>query len=376
MKDGVIMPKPIRVLHIFGRLDIGGAESRTMDIYREINRERIQFDFAIHTEDECFFTKEVKSLGGKIFSFPRFNGKNYWTYKKAWNSFFKEHSEYKIIHGHQTSTAFIYLKEAKKHDIPIRIAHSRNSNKDSVIKKYTCKLARLYATHLLAVSKVAGISEFGRKYFEEKKVKVIPNAIEARKYSFNQEIREKKRKELGIQKSFAVCNIGRFHPQKNHTFLLQVFRKIIEKNEKAILFLIGDGPLRSDIEQQILELGLKDSVIMMGIRSDVPDLLQAMDLLLFPSLYEGLPGVVLEAQAAGLPSIVSDRITDEVKITDLVEYVALDKSIEHWAEKALTFTKVLERQNMYNEIVKAGYDINSVVKWYEDLYLNNYCKTT
>lgn len=361
--------KPIRVLHVFGRLNSGGAESRTMDIYRSIDREKVQFDFAIHTEEDCFFTNEVKALGGRIYSFPRFNGKNYFSYRKAWNRFFREHREYKIIHGHQTSTGFIYLKEARKYNLPIRIAHSRNSNKDSILKKYTCKLAKFYATHLFAVSKLAGISEFGKRTIQKGKVKIIPNAIKANKYSLNQEVRKEKRKELGVENNFVICHIGRFHPQKNHEFLLQVFKCIKYKRDDIKLVLIGDGPLKDQIEKKVLELGIEDSVIMAGIRTDVPQLLQAMDVLLLPSFFEGLPGVVLEAQAAGLPCVISDKITDEVKITDLVEYISIDKSEECWAEKVMRLSEGFERRNTYNEIVQSGYDIESVAKWYQEFYL-------
>jgi glycosyltransferase involved in cell wall biosynthesis len=365
------MIEPIRILHVFGRLDSGGAESRTMDIYRAIDKSRVQFDFAIHTVDKCFFTDEVNSLGGKIFSFPRFNGKNYFQYKNAWKLFFKEHPEYKIVHGHQTNTGFIYLYEAKKNNVPVRIAHSRNSNKENVIKKYICKMSRVFATHLFAVSKLAGMSEFGENAVTNGDVKILPNAIEAKKYSYNHVVRKEKRNELGLKDEFTICHIGRFHPQKNHEFLLAIFKRICETYSDAKLIMIGDGVLKSDIEKQISRMDMKNSVMMVGIRSDVPALLQAMDVLLFPSLFEGLPGVVLEAQAAGLPCIISDTITDEVRITDLVEYVSLEKSPEYWAGKVLDLINNSDRRNTYNEIVKAGYDIEMVAMWYEEFYLHS-----
>ncbi|EEG77497.1 glycosyltransferase family 1 protein [Dethiobacter alkaliphilus] len=363
------MNKTIRVLHVFGRLDSGGAESRTMDIYRKIDKTKVQFDFAIHTDDKCFFTDEVSALGGKIYCFPRFNGKNYFDYKRAWNLFFKEHPEYKIVHGHQTNTGFVYLNEARKNNVPVRIAHARNSNKENIIKKYICKLTKLYATHLFAVSQLAGISEFGRDVVDKGFVKIIPNAIEALKYSFDKEMRDIKRKELGIENKFVVSHIGRFHSQKNHSFLLETFKLIVKNNKDAVLVLIGDGPLRNEIEQQISDFGIDHSVILTGIRTDVPELLQAMDILLFPSHFEGLPGVVLEAQAAGLPCVISDKITNEVKITDLVEYVSLDKSAAYWAEKVMKFSQSLERRNTYNAIVEAGYDTEAVANWYQDFYI-------
>lgn len=366
------MDEPIRVLHVFGRLDSGGAESRTMDIYRQVDKSKVQFDFAIHTEDNCFFTNEVKSLGGRIYSFPRFNGKNYFQYKNSWNKFFKEHPEYKIIHGHQTNTAFVYLKEAKTNNVPIRIAHSRNSDKENMIKRYLCKLSKMFATHLFAVSKIAGSSEFGEKAVNDGIVKILPNAIDAKKYSFNEKTRKNKRLELGIENELLIIHIGRFHPQKNHIFLLEVFSQILKLEPKCKLLLVGDGPLRDEIVKEIFDKNIQESVITAGIRSDVPELLQAADILLFPSLFEGLPGVVLESQAAGLPCIISDSITEEVKVSDLVEYISLNASINHWANKVLSSINKRERGNMIQDIVKAGYDVNSVSKWYEKFYIERY----
>lgn len=366
-----MMQEPIRVLHVFGRLDAGGAESRTMDIYRKIDRNKVQFDFAIHTDEECVFSQEIRDLGGKIYSFPRFTGKNFFHYKKCWKQFFKNNPGYKIIHGHQTSTAFIYLQVAKKFSIPVRIAHSRNSNKDSTIKKYTSKLSRFPATDLLAVSKVAGASEFGNKALRKHEVKIVPNAIDASKYSFDQDTRIKKRNELGLRDNLVVGHIGRLHPQKNHRFLLQIFKSLLSVNTQAKLILVGEGELQNNIKQQVSDLQLENQVYFLGRRSDVPELLQAFDILLFPSWYEGLPGVVLEAQAAGLPSIISDTITDEVKITDLVDYVSLDRQTDYWAKMTFNKATITNRENTYNKVVEAGYDTVAIGKWYEDFYFNN-----
>ena len=362
------MSEPIRVLHVFGRLDSGGAESRTMDIYRKIDRTKIQFDFAIHTENKGFFTDEIKALGGKIYSFPRFNGKNYFQYKKSWQQFFKQYPDYRIIHGHQTTTGFIYLKAAKENGVPVRIAHARNSNKENVIKKHICKLSKKYATHLFAVSKLAGISEFGMEAINAGSVKILPNAIDAEKYSFNPEVRKKKRQELGIKDEMLIIHIGRFHPQKNHAFLLNIFKEIKIVKPDAKLLLVGDGPLKKRIENKIPGKNLAGAVILAGTRSDVPELLQAADVLLFPSLFEGLPGVVLEAQAAGLPCIISDTITDEVKVTDFVEYVSLNEDAIFWSGRVLHQNLHHERAGVFNEVLKAGYDITQVTGWYEEFY--------
>ncbi|MBZ4656145.1 MAG: glycosyl transferase family 1 [Thermoanaerobacter sp.] len=368
---------PIRVLHVFGGLDAGGAESRTMDIYRQIDKSRVQFDFLIHTEKKGYFEDEIKKMGGRIFRVPRFGLRTFFSYQKALNDFFEKHPEYKIIHGHILSTAFIYQKVAKKHGVPVRIAHSRcgtrtQINVENLIKEFFKRLARFYVTDKFAVSKIAGFSAFGRRSVFNGEVKVLPNAIKIQKYLYNNEVREKMRSEFNIENKFVIGHIGRFQQQKNHDFVVDIFFEVQKKILNSMLILVGDGELKTVIEDKVNKLGLDDSVIFTGVRSDVPDILQAMDVLLFPSFYEGLPGVVLEAQAAGLPCIISDKITDEVKITDLVEYVSLDKSAEYWAEKVLKFSQGFERRNTYNEIVKAGYDIESVAQWYQEFYLKAY----
>jgi len=365
------MMEPIRVLHVLGRLDLGGAESRIMDIYRKIDKSKVQFDFVIHTQDKCYFTDEVKSLGGKIYALPRFKGANYFKYKQSWRRFFKNHrDEYRIVHGHQTSTGFVYLKEAKNNCVPVRIAHSRNSNKENLIKKHVCKLSKLYATHLFAVSKLAAISEFGLKTVEGGQAKILPNAIDAKKYSFNEETRKEKREELGLKEEPLVIHIGRFHPQKNHEFLLDVFYEVLKFEPAAKLLLVGEGPLMDKVKQKISKLKIGGSVIVAGVRSDVPDLLQAADILLFPSLFEGLPGVVLEAQAAGLPCIVSDSVTEEVGVTDLVQYVSLTKSTAFWADEIVSSWRHRARRTTFYDIHKSGYDIESVSELYQSFYLN------
>lgn len=366
----------IRVLHVLGTLDSGGAESRTMDIYRKIDREKVQFDFLIHTEKKCFFEDEIYALGGRIYRMPQRTLKNSFKYYKKLKRFFNQHKEYKIVHGHSLSSGFLYLSIAKKCGASVCIAHSRcgltnHSDFVSKIKRNFKKLSRFYATEKFAVSKIAGIAAFGCKSIERNEVKIIPNGIDAKKYTYNADVREKMRKELNIDNNVVIGHIGRFQQQKNHDFIIEVFSEIHKKEPNSKLILVGDGELKSKIEEKVNTLQLSDSVIFTGVRSDVPDLLQAMDVLLFPSFFEGLPGVVLEAQAAGLPSVISDKITDEVKITDLVEYLPLNKNAEYWAEKLLEFSRKFERRNTYNEIVEAGYDIESVAKWYEDFYLNS-----
>lgn len=370
---------PIRVLHVFGGLDSGGAESRVMDIYRQIDKNKVQFDFLIHTEKKGFFEDEIKRMGGRIFRVPRLGMKTFFSYSRALNGFFEKHSEYRIIHGHILSTAFIYQRVAKKHNVPVRIAHSRcgsrtQLNIENMIKEFFKRFARFYVTDKFAVSKIAGISAFGKHSVDIGEVKILPNAIKAKKYLYDDEVRNKLRSEFKINNKFVIGHIGRFQHQKNHNFIIDIFNEVHKQNTESVLILVGDGELKNEVEDKVSKLKLCESVIFTGVRSDVPDILQAMDVLLFPSFFEGLPGVVLEAQAAGLPCIISDRITDEVKITDLVEYVSLEKDEKYWTEEAMNFSKGFQRRITYNEIVKAGYDIESVAMWYEEFYIKNYGK--
>lgn len=366
--------EPIRVLHVFGGLDAGGAESRTMDIYRQINKEKVQFDFLIHTEKSGFFEDEIIKMGGRIYRVPRYGISTIIRYPIELKSFFKKHTEYSIVHGHILSTAFIYLWMAKKFNVPIRIAHSRSGSRDiysveNIIKEIFKRLTRFFSTEQFAVSRIAGISAFGINNINKNKVKIVPNAIDSKKYFFNEEIRKEIRSKMGLNDKFVIGHVGRFEEQKNHNFIIDVFNNIHNENPNTLLVLIGDGHLKIEIEKKVKKYGLEGSVIFTGIRSDVHNLLQAIDIILFPSFFEGLPGVILESQAAGLPCIISNKITEEVKITDLVNYVSLKKSSQQWAEIILKYSKGFKRENTNKKLKKSGYDIESVAKWYESYYI-------
>lgn len=367
--------KPIRVLHVFGWLESGGAESRTMDIYRSINKEKVQFDFLIHTNEVGFYEEEIKKMGGRIYRLPRFNFKNYFRYKNALKRFFKKHPEYNIIHGHMLSTAFIYLKVAKQMGVPVRIAHSRSGNRAqknpiSIAKNLTDKLSRFDATNKFAVSKIAALGAFGKTNLNKNNVKVIPNAIDAKKFSYSEVTRISKRKEFNLNDAFVIGHIGRFTEQKNHLFLLEVFNSIKNIKKNAKMILIGDGPLHSNIENRIVELDLVNDIFMLGIRDDIPNLLQIMDIFVFPSTHEGLPGVILESQASGLPCLISNSITKEVQLTNLVEYKSIQDTPSEWAKSAIKKASQDTRRNTFDIFVDQGYDIKSISKFYQDFYLN------
>ncbi len=364
------MPKPIRILHVLGGLSIGGAESRVMDLYRNINREEVQFDFLIHKKSEQHFEKEVEKLGGKVYRVPRFKVYNWFSYKKALKQFFSNHGEFRAVHGHMTSTAALYLPIAKKSGIPITIAHARSAGVDSGIKGMVTKLLRKNlwkkTDYCLSCSGEAGVAVFGGKAVNTGRVEVIPNAICADKYVFDMEKRKKIREELVLTDKWVIGHVGSFREAKNHPFILEIFKEIV-KREDAVLLLVGDGPLRKGIEEKAAEAGLAEKVIFAGNQSHVEDYYQAMDFLVFPSLYEGLPGTVVEAQTAGLRCLISDAITGEVLLTDLANAYSLEQSATEWADYIITH-KEYDRTSRLYEIREQGFDIESQKKRYQNIY--------
>lgn len=368
-----MMNEPIRVLQVFALMNRGGAETMIMNLYRNIDRTKIQFDFIVHTEEECAFDNEIKFLGGNIYRVPRYIGKNHFQYKKIWNKFFSEHREYKIIYGHVISTASIYLKIAKKYGL-ITIAHSHNTSSgygfSAIVKNILQYPIRDIADYLFACSKSAGEWLFGKNACKSDNFFVIKNAIDTNKFIYDEKVRAKKRLELKSEEKFIIGHIGNFLISKNHEFLIDVFKIVHDEYEDAILLLIGDGELKNFIELKVSNYGLKDCVLFAGSRSDIPELLQAMDVFLFPSLFEGLPVSLIEAQAAGLPCVISDKITDEVMITkNLVSFISLNEPEKTWAGKVFEYNQSFDRKDMYDEIVESGYDIKTTSKWMQDFFL-------
>lgn len=351
--------KPIRVLHVLGGLGLGGAESRIMDLYRNIDRNRVQFDFLIHTQNHDFYYDEVISLGGRVYTLPKFRGYNKYTYINAVNDFFSNHHEFKAVQGHMTSTASIYLPIAKKNNIPITIAHARSAGVDRGIKGIYTKWMRknLYkkTDYCFACSKLAGAAVFGSKRMTQEKVTIIPNAIDAGKFIYNPEKREEMRRSLNLSDKFVIGHVGRFNHMKNHTFLVDIFAELVKLQDNAILVLLGEGGQMQMIKDKTTALGIQDKILFLGNQGNPQDYYQAFDYFVFPSIFEGLPGTVVEAQAAGLKCLISDAITPEVNITTLVKNMSLKQSPQEWASCILK-NKCYKRQNMLDEIRNAGFD--------------------
>lgn len=325
------MQKPIRIVHNIASLHLGGSQAFVMNMYRNIDRSKVQFDFVVTPETKEGFYDEITNLGGKIFTCPRYKGTNHIQYNKWWDDFFNKHPEYKVIHGHVRSTASIYLKIAKRHGL-VTIAHSHstsNANGISAIVKRIMQLPiRKQADYLFACSDKAGKWLYGEKAITQQNYYMIPNGVDLKRFKFDVNKRNQMRMTLGIKEDIMILgHIGRLSTPKNHKFLLNVFNQYHKINSNSKLLLVGDGELFDSIKQHINKLDINDAVIMTGSKQNTEDYYQIMDIFLFPSLWEGLPVSVVEAQANGLQCIISDVITHDVDLTALIQYLPLDEKL-------------------------------------------------
>lgn len=355
--------EPIRILNVVPNMRAAGIESFIMNVYRNIDRDKVQFDFLVHNQRREFFDDEIEKLGGRIYRLTLKDDKNFIKYIKDLNEFFKTHKEYKIVHGHMQSMMPLYLKIAKKQNVPVRIAHSHNSNYEKSIKGLLLhvfsRFSKYYSTFNCACS-----NNSGKYLFNNRDFKVIYNGVDIDKYSYNTEKRKKIRKVLGIEDKFVIGNIGRFELQKNHDFLIDIFKKYHEKNEKAVLLLIGEGKLQSTIEKKVDDYKLNDCVKFLGVRKDADYLYNGMDCFVLPSLYEGLPVVGVEAQVSGLPTLFSDNITKEVGFGNKTFYLPIN-SIDKWVEKLETINESKQKRNSNGS---DNFDIKSIAKQMKDIY--------
>lgn len=364
------MDTPIKILHVVGRMDRGGTEALLMSLLRTIDRTKFQYDFVEQTEDLCDYDKEILSLGSTIYRVPHISPINLGRYRAWWRSFFRDHPEYRIVHGHSRGSGPIYLDEARKAG-RITIAHCHNNSHGKGIKgliRYIWQLPLRYAAdYNFACSNDSGISQFGKKG----KFEVVKNGIQTEKYTWDPTVRRRVREIMGLQDSFVVGNVARFVEQKNHKYLVSVFSEIKKRKPNAKLLLVGQGSLEDEVRKQLQELSLLDDAVFTGIRSDVNELMQAMDVFVLTSYFEGLGIVNIEAQAAGLPCFASAKvIAPEVKLTELMHFISLEESPDHWAEYILSHAiAVEERQNQRQAIIDAGFDIRTTAEQLNNFYL-------
>ena len=361
-----------RILVVIGKMDRGGAETIIMNLYRNIDRQKIQFDFAVHTNEKADYDDEIVAMGGRIFRFPEYKILNSLSYRKAWKEFFKNHQgEFCAVHGHIGSCAAIYLREAKKQSI-FTIAHSHScmNGISGLLFKALCFPQRFIADYFIGCSDEAGVDRFGKRVVKNSKIyKTLNNGINAKEYQYNPEIRAKYRADFGLEDRFVVGHVGRFTYAKNHKFLIKVFKEIKKIRDDAVLVLAGRGELEDQIKEQVREEGLENHVIFAGVRDDIPELLQMYDVFVFPSIFEGLGIVLVEAQATGLSCVLSSAVPSLACVTPLCKKLSLKESPSKWANEVIEICKNSGRENNYEVIKNSGFDIVSVAKELESFYL-------
>lgn len=365
--------KSIRVLHVVVNMNRGGAETLLMNLYRNVDRTKVQFDFL--TFKEGVFDQEIKELGGTIHRIPYINEVGHFGYINALNNFFSTHNDYTIVHSHLNRMSGLVVRAAKKFGIRYCISHSHNTGGEGgalakAYKWYSGLFIPSYSDYTFACSEAAAKWLFGKK---ANAAKLLNNGIEPEMFTYSPEVRKMVRRELGINDQCVIGHVGRFTKQKNHKFLIEVFAEFVKRRPNSILLLCGDGILRKDIEKRAADLNIQDKVKFLGVRSDINLLLQAFDLFLFPSLHEGLPVTLIEAQAAGVPCLLSGEITDEVDLgLGLVKFLDLTDT-DQWATELekLTVKKIERHPSNLKMLSDRGYDIKTTAKWLQDFYLSN-----
>lgn len=375
------MGKQERVVHVLAvvsQLNRGGLESRLMEILRKMDFNRVCIDIYTYRLEKGLMDDEAKKLGCTIYYNKPLTVRNMHSYVNYFAEFLRKHPEYRIVHAHQDAWCSVFCKGAYKAGVPVRIAHSRTAISTITLRNIAKNIIKLqakkYATHCFAVSDKAGEWLFGKKMMKKGKVQIWKNAIDCGKYVYDEKIRFEVRNEVGLSNEFVIMHVGNFTQPKNHEFIIDVFEQIIYNGTDAKLVLVGaDTPVEHNekrIRDIVQEKKLADKVIFMGLRDDVCRVLQVADVFLFPSLFEGLPGAVIEAQAAGLPCVVSDTITKEVCILDSTVMLSLQLPVSQWAQKIEEFM-THKRKNTMQQMINAEFDVNSLVdkltKFYESV---------
>ena len=361
--------EPLRVLHIVTHMNRGGLETMLMNCYRALDREAVQFDFLTHREGKKDYDDEILSMGGRIYHLPRLDPFSL-PYRAAASRFFRSHTEYHTVHAHLDCMSAPVLGIAAANGVAQRIAHSHSTFAERTyalpVKLCFRKMIPRAATRLLACSAGAGRFMFGNSPFE-----VIPNGIDTERFDFSISLRERVRAAEGLEHKFVIGHVGGFRPVKNHRFIIELFARIAEKRKDAHLLLVGDTFGRTDIGETVKARGLEKRVTFAGVRTDVAALMCAMDVFVLPSLFEGLPVSLIEAQTNGLPCVVSEGVTEECRVTELVTRLPLDVSL--WADKVIAASFV-PRRGHGREVLTAGYDVSVCAQRLCDIYLGTESK--
>lgn len=364
----------IRVLHSVSNMDCAGIETMLMNYYRHIDRTKVQFDFLVNKTKPGFYDEEIKKLGGRIFVSPGLNPIHYPEYIKFVDNIIKENPDIKIVHAHNEAMGLYALNGAKKAGIKVRIAHAHNTKLIVDYKwpiKIVCKqFLAGSATNLWGCGTDSGVYFFGKSNWNEKGM-IMHNATELERFRYNEAVRKKIRSENGLEEKTVIGHVGRFNKQKNHKKIVSVFAEYKKLNQDSILVLIGEGELEQNTRELVKALGIEDSVIFAGQKSNVNEWYQAMDAFLMPSLFEGLPVVGVEAQASGVRCLFSDTITDEIFVSPFAFSAPLSSKDKVWAEKIDEVLKLpFMREEGATYVQKAGYDIIKETERIQNKYLS------
>ncbi len=359
--------EPIRVLQVVSKMNMGGAENFIMNIYRNIDRNLVQFDFISHGKG--IFDDEIEELGGKIYYLNYINKIGPYKYKKQLRNFFKEHNEYSIIHSHVNQTSGAILSVAKECNINVRIAHSHSTGTLSnfFIRMYKRKLQD--ELNDSATLRIACSDAAGKWLFRESKYIVINNGIDVNKFLYSEQKRNILRKELKISnEKIVIGHVGRFSKVKNHKFLLECFKKLLSENNNYVLILLGDGELKNDIVNYVEKLNLNDNVIMLGNKKNACDYYNVMDLFVFPSLYEGIPLTLIEAASNGLKVFCSDTIDNRFIGINGFNYLKLSDGTDYWVNRIRNEEGNFIRISINRDFIEQ-YDIHRIANTLQKIYL-------
>lgn len=357
-----------RVLQVVGIMNRGGTENMIMNYYRAIDHSKLQFDFIVHKNEKGAFDDEIEALGGRIFRAPAIRPWSYVKYFKWLNSFFSEYAaDFIAIHAHIQENSGFSLYFAKKHGIKNRIMTSHTAPQKKDYKFIFREFARPFFKRSVTMKLACG-GKAGKYLYRSNDFIILPNAIDISRFSFNQEIRGKIRNKLGFGKDqIVIGHVGRFDRAKNHKFIIDVFDYCLKKNNNVILLLVGDGYLRDSMKKYSEQLNISENVLFTGGCSNVNEILQAMDVFFMPSLYEGLPVSVIEAQASGLHCVLSDTIDRSTDITGNVKFLSLNQPIAEWSNEIMKMAKN-PRINTEQKIRKAGFDTKNNLNQLQSIY--------
>ena len=360
------MDKPVKILQIVGSMHPGGIENFVMNLYEHIDRESFPFDFIVHKQQEGDYTERIEELGGHIYLLPRLTRHPIRNLRGIYRLVKQNHYDIVIRHTPNALVAPQLLAARLAGAHTICHAHSETDNQ-KVLHMLGKVLMKLAAQRRIACSVNAGKWMFGKSSYE-----IVHNAVDISAFQYSTEKEEMIREEFNLGQRHIYGHVGNFVWSKNHLLMLNIFKEIKKSDRDAVLFFVGQGTMQKEIEEEISKLGLRDSVILTGVRKDVSVLMSAFNMLLFPSVYEGLPLTLIEAQAAGLPCLISDSITPDVIVTNgLVKRYSLRQSAEAWAAQAVCMVNRNignSRQCQRKQIADAGYDLAVLTKWYEKYF--------